>query len=87
MWKGGLCLSSEEVQLAFVKYFVGLFTTENAGNLVLCLQPITSQVIEDMNRTLLQPFTAEGVHSALHQMAPLKASGPYGFPAEFYKKN
>jgi hypothetical protein len=82
-----MCLSSSEVQLAFVKYFVGLFTTENVGNRVLCLQPITSQVTEDMNRTLLQPFTAEGVHSALHQMATLKASGLYGFLAEFYQKN
>lgn len=82
-----LCSSKDEVQLTFVNYFVGLFTSENAGSMVPCLEPISCRVTEDMNRSLLQPFTTEEVRAALFQMAPLKASGPDGFPAEFYQKN
>jgi hypothetical protein len=40
-----------------------------------------------MKNSLLQPFTKEEVQSTLHNMAPLKALSPDGFPAEFFQKN
>jgi hypothetical protein len=35
---GKYCSSEEEVQLAFVNYFVGLFMSESVGNVMPCLQ-------------------------------------------------
>ena len=83
-FEGRICSSKDEIQLAFANYFVGLFTFENAGNMMPCLEPISCQVIKDMNKSLLQPFTAEEVREvrlALYQMTPLKAPGPDEFPA------
>lgn len=77
-------MTEEEVQLAFVKYFVGLCTSKNARNLIPCLQPLNSQVTKAMNSSLLQPFIAEEVLFAFHHMASLKALGPDGFPVEFF---
>jgi hypothetical protein len=37
---GKHCSSEEEVQLAFVNYFVGLFMSESVGNVMPCLQPV-----------------------------------------------
>lgn len=33
------------------------------------------------NASLLQPVTLEEVHTALHQIGPLKAPGPHGIHA------
>ena len=74
-------MTEEEVQSAFVNYFDGLFTSEIAGNLTPCLQPLDRRVTAAMNSLLLQPFTKEDVHFALSQMAALKAPGPDRFPA------
>jgi hypothetical protein len=37
-----------------------------------------------MNERLLAALTVEVITHALHQMAPLKAPGPDGFPAVFF---
>ncbi|KAL9672041.1 hypothetical protein QQ045_028289 [Rhodiola kirilowii] len=44
-------------------------------------------VTEDMNNTLLEPFTEREVRRALFQMHPTKAPGLDGFPAQFYQTN
>ncbi|XP_062162097.1 uncharacterized protein LOC133869155 [Alnus glutinosa] len=40
-----------------------------------------------MNERLLAALTVEEITHALHQMAPLKALGPDGFPAVFFQQN
>lgn len=50
--EGRLCLSEDDVQLAFVNYFVGLFTTENARNRVPCLQLITCRITDVIAQNL-----------------------------------
>lgn len=42
---------------------------------------------EEMNSALLKPFSVEEIGTALHNMAPLKALGPDGFPACFFQSN
>ncbi|XP_059431505.1 uncharacterized protein LOC132165008 [Corylus avellana] len=82
-----LCTAEVEVQSAFINYFTDLFTSDSTGNTMHCLRPLNCWVTEEMNRSLLQPFTEEEVLFALSNMAPLKAPGPDGFPAEFFQKN
>jgi hypothetical protein len=84
---GHLCETKEEVQNAFVNYFTGLFSSNHAGDIDNCVQPIARCVTEEMNEELLKPFEVEEIHGALCQMGPLKAPGPDGFPAGFFQKN
>jgi hypothetical protein len=79
--------TEEEVQGAFINYFQTLFTSDNAGDMNQCLQHISPRVSDEMNTSLLKPFSREEVQVALNQMAPLKAPGPDGFTAGFYQKN
>jgi hypothetical protein len=74
--------SIEEVQLAFV--FKNLFTSNNAGDMTPCLQPLNCQVMEEMNNAFMSDFTNEEIYGALQSMAPLKAPGLDDFPASFF---
>ena len=40
-----------------------------------------------MNEALVAPYTQEEVKTTLFQMAPTKAPGPDGFPAQFYQRH
>jgi hypothetical protein len=73
------------VREAFVQYFLDLFTAGPAGNLESCLEHVEEKVSSTMIEALLKPFNTEEVDCALHQMAPLKAPGPDGFPAGFFQ--
>jgi hypothetical protein len=77
----------KEVGTTFVNYFTQLFTTGPVREMEPCLQPTKHRVTEEMNRELVQPFTAEEVHVALFQMAPLNAPRPDGLNALFFQKN
>jgi hypothetical protein len=68
-----------------VNYFSDLFTAGPAGDPRSCLEHLEENVSTSMNMELLKPFSTEEVDSALHQMAPLKAPGPDGFPAGFFQ--
>jgi hypothetical protein len=77
--------SDAAVKEAFVNYFSDLFTAGPAGDPRSCLEHLEEKVSTSMNMELLKPFSTEEVDSALHQMAPLKAPGPDGFPAGFFQ--
>jgi hypothetical protein len=50
-------------------------------------QSLQESVSEEMNGELLKNFTKEEVIIALKQMAPLKAPGPDGLPADFFQNH
>jgi hypothetical protein len=83
---GRLRDSEEEVQKAFINYFKELFTSDSTRNMNPCLQWVNSRVTTEMNESLLKPFCEEEVLAALNQMAPLKAPGPDGFTAGFFRR-
>lgn len=53
------------------------------SEVIHCVQ---TKVTADMNGQLLQPFTREEVKAALESIGDLKAPGPDGIPAKFFKK-
>jgi hypothetical protein len=71
---GHLCETKEKVQITFVNYFTGLFSSNCAGDIDACVQPIARRVTEEMNVELLKPFEVEEIHNALCQMGPLKST-------------
>jgi hypothetical protein len=51
------------------------------------LADVKRRITSDMNSLLTAPFTGEEVKKALFQIGDLKAPGPDGMHAIFYKKN
>jgi hypothetical protein len=67
-------------------YFTQLFTSEVQDTDPTALQKIQPKVDDEMNERLLAPFTAEDVKNAMFSIGDLKAPGPDGLHAIFYKK-
>ncbi|XP_038717940.1 uncharacterized protein LOC120011012 [Tripterygium wilfordii] len=63
-----------------------MFQSTTTESLPACFDNYPCLVSEDMNSSLVAPFTPEEVRIALFQMAPTKAPGPDGMPALFYQK-
>lgn len=82
-------INAEEINEAFWGYFNNFFTSSNPSRLDIekCIGHITPCIIEEMHSQLEAGFTREEIETTLNQMAPLKAPGPNGFGACFYKKN
>lgn len=81
-------LQEEGAQMCDIveEYFQKLFTSETAevdGNI---LADVTGRITSHMNNELTAPFTGEEVKKALFQIGDLKAPGPDGMHAIFYKK-
>jgi hypothetical protein len=51
------------------------------------LQIVTVSVTLEMNAKLIAPFEESEIKQTLFQMFPLKASGPDGYPAQFFQKH
>ena len=67
-------------------FFSGLFTSKvNAANEEV-LDKVKPRVMPAMNDHLLAPFTSEEVRKALFDIGDLKAPGPDGLHAAFYKR-
>jgi hypothetical protein len=67
-------------------YFSGLFSSEVEEPDEAVFVDVQRLVTEDMNRGLLAPFSTEEVKKALFSIGDLKAPGPDGLHAVFYKR-
>jgi hypothetical protein len=68
-------------------FFQHLYTSDptvSPHDLLQLVEPIIS---EDMNAVLCKDFSSEEIADAIFQICPLKASGPDGFPAQFFQRN
>jgi hypothetical protein len=66
-------------------YYKTLFGHGAAFTLDSSLWPLEENVSEEENEELVIPFLVEEIHYALFQMEKNKATGPDGFPIEFYQ--
>jgi hypothetical protein len=66
-------------------YFTNLFTKEEFDPEEGALADVQRRVTEEMNIGLMAPFTTEEVNKALWSIGDLKAPGPDGLHAIFYK--
>ena len=82
----GVWVKDTEMKNHILGYFSNLFTSEvnQPNHEVLSL--VKRKVMNDMNRALLAPYTAEEVRKALFDIGDLKAPGPDGLHAIFYKR-
>jgi hypothetical protein len=81
VWKEG-----EQLHAHVVDYFSHLFTSEDTGNVQGVLDTVHPRVTPAMNEMLTTPFSAEEVKKALFEIGDLKAPGPDGLHAIFYKR-
>jgi hypothetical protein len=84
---GELWANQEGIEGAFENYFTNLFKVGGDANYDECLEGLEIQISKYMNESLMRPFTAEEVQTALFQRALLKALGPDGFNAGFFQKH
>ena len=69
-----------------LNYFANLFTSEVQATDPAVLEKIQPKVSQEMNDKFLAPFTSEEVKKAVFSIGDLKAPGPDGLHAIFYKK-
>ena len=76
----------DTMHLMVQNYFSHLFQSELNGVNSSVLNVVRWKVTPDMNRSLLADFSAEEVKRALFVIGDLKALGPDGIHAIFYKR-
>ena len=82
VWREGM----DEINSIITGYFSNLFTSQvNVPNRNV-LDHVHTRVTTDMNERLMAPYTAEEVKKALFSIGDLKALGPDGLHAIFYKR-
>lgn len=75
-----------EKRTFITNYFSQLFRSSGNQNSQRLLECVENKVTSDMNNKLLEEFTREEVVAALKSIGNLKAPGPDGLPALFYKE-
>jgi len=75
-----------EKQVFISNHFVQLFRAGATGYTNQLLQAVSPRVTAEMNEALIQNFSHEEVKRALESIGDLKAPGPDGMPALFYKR-
>ena len=84
--EGGLVEDEVEKQVFITNYFMQLFTSNVNGDVQQLLQAVQPRVTPAMNEQLMEDFTDEEIKEALDSIGDLKAPGPDGMAAIFYKK-
>jgi hypothetical protein len=85
--EGGGVVESEEELGPFISNFYKILFMSSAGPVDnKLLEHIPQTVTPEMNEKLTRPFTGQEVKEALDSIGDLKAPGPDGMPAVFYKR-
>lgn len=84
--EGGWVENEVEKQVFIANFFMQLFKSNVNGDAHQLLNAVPSPVTPRMNEKLMAPFTADEVKVALDAIGDLKAPGPDGMTALFYKK-
>ena len=85
---GEWCTGDEQIADTAVEYFQDLFTSSQPEDeeIGLVLEAVDQRVTDDMNNTLMEPYTGDEVRRALFQMHPSKVPGPDGMSPFFFQK-
>ncbi|KAL9664893.1 hypothetical protein QQ045_020302 [Rhodiola kirilowii] len=81
------------MQRIAVNYFAGIFSTQTGQTTVSTDEVMASmvdlprRVTSSHNTILLIPYTEQDIYVAVHQLAPCKAPGLDGIPAEFLQRH
>jgi hypothetical protein len=83
---GGVVEGEEEIGNFITNHYKSLFMSSAGPSNDDLLQHVNNSVTEGMNDMLIREFTGAEVKEALESIGDLKAPGPDGMPAVFYKK-
>ena len=83
---GEKCVDESEIANILVEHYQSLFTSSSPNSIEVALEATNVAVTHEMNQELIAPFRRDEVDMALHQMDPLKASGPDRMPSLFFQK-
>ena len=83
---GGVVENEEELGPFIANHYKSLFVSSAGIINNELLQHVPQSVTTEMNDMLIQPFSEKEVKEALDSIGDLKAPGPDGMPAVFYKK-
>lgn len=77
---------AEQLKEYISNYFFSLFTSTAGQDNDIILQSVQPRVTDQMNELLCAEYTEEEVKAALNNIDDLKAAGPDGMPAIFFKR-
>ncbi|CAM8988304.1 unnamed protein product [Rhodiola kirilowii] len=91
--EGCLQTNQEVLQSLAVNYFAGIFSNQqevaatSIDEIMASMVDLPSRVTRSHNDLLLNPYTERDIYAAVHQLAPSKAPGLDGIPAEFLQRH
>jgi hypothetical protein len=83
---GGVVEGERELKSLITNYYSSLFKSNAGSDDAELLSNISSRVTPAMNESLLREFSFDDIKEAINSMGDLKAPGPDGMPALFYKR-
>ena len=83
---GGVVEGEAELRAFITNFYTNLFTSSAGTRKAELLASVPSVVTAEMNDFLKMTFSTDDIKEALNSMGDLKAPGPDGMPAVFYKR-
>jgi hypothetical protein len=83
---GGMVEREEDMLAAVTDYFGSLFSWCAGQRVEELLEHVQARVTPQMNERMMAEFTGEEIKAALDGIGDLKAPGPDGLPAIFFKR-